>query len=225
MANNNSIIRLAMGMSLLVTLPGCGLHFAPLFGPARISGTTKDGLPNPMLVPITDREFVWNQVVDELDDYFRIEREQRVQETGGVLTEGRIDTLPTPGATVLEPWYRDSTPGFERKLSSLQSMRRRAVARVIPTQTGYWVEVQVIKELEDVAQPEQSTVSISNSAAGDRYDTSVGRAEQTATNRSDSLGWICLGRDSSLEQQILQELKARLSNIEQPKKSLFSGPK
>ena len=217
--------RLAGICGLLLALTGCGLHFAPLFGPARISGTTKDGLPNPLLIPITDREFVWNQLVDELDDYFRIEREQRVQETGGVLTEGRIDTLPTPGATVPEPWYRDSTPGFERKLSSLQSIRRYAIARVIPTQSGSWVEVQVIKELEDVAQPEQSTVTISNSAAGDRYDSSVSRPELTSNGRTDSLGWICLGRDSSLEQQILHELKARLSNIEQPKKSVLYGPK
>jgi hypothetical protein len=38
--------------------------------------------------------------VDAVDDYFRIEREERVRLIGGVLTEGRIDTFPITGSTV-----------------------------------------------------------------------------------------------------------------------------
>lgn len=221
--NRRQLLLLSAG--LLASGTGCGLHFAPLMGPRQISGPLAEGLPNPLLVPLADREFVWNQLVDELDDYFRISREQRVQETGGVLTEGRIETFYTPGATALEPWHRDSTPGFERKQSTLQSIRRRAVARVVPTANGQLIEIQVIKELEDVAQPEQSTVSINTNAAADRYDTSVGRYDSPAIGRRDSLGWICLGRDSGLEQQILHELKARLSHIDQPKTRHHNGPK
>ncbi|HUE72215.1 MAG TPA: hypothetical protein VMP01_15130, partial [Pirellulaceae bacterium] len=47
-------------------------------------------LENPFFVPAMDREFLWNQTVDAVDDYFRIEREDRVRLIGGVLTEGRI---------------------------------------------------------------------------------------------------------------------------------------
>ena len=159
-----------------------------------------------MFVPIADRELLWNQLVDELDDYFRIAREQRVQETGGVLTEGRIDTHPAIGATLLEPWRRDSTPGFERLEATLQSIRRRATARVIPREGGYFVEIQVLKELEDVSQPERSTAA----SPTQRYDGSLVRGETPIQTGPQTLGWICIGRDASLEQQILAELAARL---------------
>src|SRR4051794_13544809 len=46
---------------------------------------------NPLFIPAVDREFLWNQTVDAVDDYFRIEREDRVRLIGGVLTEGWID--------------------------------------------------------------------------------------------------------------------------------------
>lgn len=174
-------------------------------GPGHVTAPAKS-IPNPLFVPVANHELVWNQLVDELDDYFRIEREQRIQEAAGVLTEGRIDTLPTPGATLLEPWRRDSTPGFERLQSTLQSMRRRATARVIPQQGGYLVDLQVIKELEDVSQPERSTVG----GPSFRYDQTLVRDDGKTPHGALTLGWIVVGRDASLEQQILSELQARL---------------
>ncbi|MFO0816655.1 MAG: hypothetical protein U1A77_01860 [Pirellulales bacterium] len=179
---------------------------APWLGPRQVTVPQSQAIPNPMFVPIADREILWNQLVDELDDYFRIAREQRVQETGGVLTEGRIDTHPAIGATLLEPWRRDSTPGFERLESTLQSIRRRATARVIPREGGYFVEIQVLKELEDVSQPERSTAS----SPTQRYDGSLVRGETPIQTGPQTLGWICIGRDASLEQQILAELAGRL---------------
>ena len=58
-------------------------------------------MENPLFVPPLDRELLWNQTVDAVDDYFRIEREDRVRLIGGVLTEGRIDTFPMIGSTML----------------------------------------------------------------------------------------------------------------------------
>ena len=114
-----------------------------------------------MYVPLSDREFLWNQFVDTVDDYFTIEREERVRLVGGVLTEGQIDTFPQPGATMLEPWHKDSSPGFERRYATLQSIRRRAVVHVKPqVDGGYLVDLAVYKELEDVSQPEFSTVNV-----------------------------------------------------------------
>ena len=46
---------------------------------------------------------------------------------GSTLTEGRIDTFPKPGATLLEPWDHDSADSYERLESTLQSIRRYAV--------------------------------------------------------------------------------------------------
>src|SRR5262245_48631226 len=114
-------------------------------------------IQNPLFLAPVDREFLWNQTVDSLDDHFRIEREERVRLIGGVLTEGRIDTFPTIGSTIFEPWRRDSTPGYEKIHATLQTIRRRATVRVIPVEGGYLLDVVVQKELEDLDKPEHAT--------------------------------------------------------------------
>ena len=169
-------------------------------------------IENPMFVPVTDRELVWNQVVDELDGYFKIRSEERIRLVGDVLTEGRIETYPRPGSTLLEPHRRDSTPGFEKLHSTLQSVRRQATVRVIPATGGHEIIVEVFKELEDLPRPEHSTVG----GALLRHDNSLERyeAEEYLNEKprfgTDRLTWIPLGRDLSLEQQILGNIYARL---------------
>jgi hypothetical protein len=195
-----------LAFGCLTGASGCGAVVAPWLGPRSVRVPAAKSIDNPLLLAVADREMLWDQVVDELDDYFRIAREQRIQETGGVLTEGRIDTHPAIGATLLEPWRRDSTPGFERLEATLQSIRRRAIVRVIPGQGGYYVEVQVIKELEDVSQPDRATAA----SPTRRYDGSLVRGNESVQGGPQTLGWITLGRDVSLEQQILAELAARL---------------
>jgi hypothetical protein len=185
-------------------MAGCG-HLRLPAGPYG----TQAGPPlleNPLYVPALDREFVWNQAVDAVDDYFRIEREERVRLIGGVLTEGRIDTFPITGSTIFEPWRRDSTPGYEKLHATLQSIRRRATVRVIPTEGGYLLDVVVQKELEDLDKPEHATAG----GATLRHDGSLVRQEGAAGRYSATLGWIPLGRDVTLEQRILADLSARL---------------
>ncbi len=164
-------------------------------------------MENPMLVPAIDRELLWNQTVDAVDDYFRIEREDRVRLIGGVLTEGRIDTFPATGSTLLEPWRGDSTAGYEKWHATLQSIRRRGIVRVIPSEGGYLIDVQILKELEDLDKPENATAG----GATLRHDGSLVRQEGAAGRFSHTLGWIPLGRDASLEQKILADLAARLN--------------
>lgn len=202
-------------MLLCLSVGGCSAPWLIPFGPRHASVPSNQGLENPMFVQVPDAEFVFNQVVDEVDDYFRIEREQRVHEAGGVLMEGRVDTYPATGSTILEPWRRDSTPGFEKWHSTFQSTRRRAAVRVIPRQGGFLIEVNVIKELEDVSHPERS----STGSATIRHDGSLVRNETDAPQGSATLGWITLGRDIALEQQMLAELRARLQNVTPPKHS------
>ncbi|MBP89240.1 MAG: hypothetical protein CMJ64_21410 [Planctomycetaceae bacterium] len=159
-----------------------------------------------MFVPVSDHEFVWNQAVDAVDDYFQIEREERVQFIGGVITEGRIETVPRSGATVLEPWRQDSTRGFEKLHATLQSVRRRASVRLMPVTDGYSIEVAVFKELEDVDRAEHATVG----AATLRHDGSLVRGASGITDTPVTLGWIAQGRDVTLEHQILADIRARL---------------
>lgn len=128
---------------------------------------------NPMFIPAVDRELLWNQTVDAVDDYFRIEREDRVRLIGGVLTEGRIDTFPTIGSTIFEPWRTDSTRGYEKIHATFQSIRRRATLRVIPIEGGYLLDVIVQKELEDLDKPEHATAG----GATLRHDGTIVRQE------------------------------------------------
>lgn len=163
-------------------------------------------LPNPLPVPVTDYEFLWQQLVDEVDDYFRIEREERVQLVGGVLTEGRIETYPLAGATILEPWRRDATHGYERAESTFQSIRRRATIRVTPTAAGYLVDLAVFKELEDVNRSENAP----SGGVSLQHDGSLVRVELAPDTGPITLGWIPLGRDTVLEQRMLAELLKRV---------------
>jgi hypothetical protein len=189
---------------IVAALCGCARLRMP-FGPAAgLAGPP--AIENPMFVPPLDGEFLWNQTVDAVDDYFRIEREERVRLIGGVLTEGRIDTFPITGSTLMEPWRKDSTPGYEKLHATLQSIRRRALVRVIPAEGGYLLEVAVHKELEDLDKPEHATAG----GATLRHDGSLVRPEGASGRYSTTLGWIPLGRDMTLEQRILADLRARL---------------
>ena len=158
--------------------------------------------PNPVFVPLPDNVTAWETVVDVIDDYFKIEHEEPVRLIGNTLTEGRIDTFSKTAATMLEPWQFDSVGQCEQLEATLQSMRRRAVVRVIPTEGGYLVDVAVYKELEDVQQPEHATAG----AATFRYDGSLTRVVNPAGGQEVDNGWISLGRDVALQQRIIAHL-------------------
>lgn len=170
---------------------------------------------NPLAVPLLDRWLVMEQISDELDDYFRIFREERIRMHDGILSEGRIETHPKIGSTLLEPWRRDSLVGFERLHATLQTVRRFAKVRVVPTGDHYLVDLQVFKELEDLQQPVGSGVSGTILRHDSSLDIDQGNPQLTENN----LGWIPLGRDILLEQQILGNIQARLqkyANGEKP---------
>jgi len=163
---------------------------------------------NPLYIPVTNQDWAWEQIVDVIDNYFRVERENRVQLIGNVMTEGRIDTFPQIGATWLEPHRPDSVGAENRWESTLQTIRRRAVLRVIPEQGGYLVDVAVIKELEDLPRPEHSTTS----ALAFRHDNSLeSRLSEDVLRTRLSKSWLPLGRDLAIEQQILAEIQARVA--------------
>ncbi|XZE53202.1 hypothetical protein SH139x_004932 [Planctomycetaceae bacterium SH139] len=197
---------LALCLGVLVT-GGCGrlLYRFSAAEPTILA-------PNPALLPPADPDFVWSQVIDTVDDYFRIAREQPLQASAGVVLEGRLDTAYRPGASLFEPFRKDSTKGFERLQSTFQSIRRRATVIVRPQPGGYSLMVQVDKEIEDVDRAQFA----SESSPSFRHDGSVVRNEEMLPDQPVTLGWISLGRDASLEQRILQEIVARVTQPDTP---------
>jgi len=165
------------------------------------------GIPNPLSVPMMDRWYVMDQISDEIDDHFRIYREERIRVVESVMSEGWIETHPKIGGTLLEPWKTDSTPGFEKLHASLQTVRRFAKVRVLPTGNSYLVDVKVYKELEDLEQPIGSAVT----TAPLRHDNTLDIDRDADAEPNRRIGWIPMGRDFSLEQRILANIQQRLS--------------
>lgn len=174
-------------------------------------------VPNPLELPPAADDFVWLQVVDSVDDYFRIVREQPVQNSGNMVLDGHLETSYRIGASLMEPWRKDSTSGFERLQSTLQSIRRRATVTVRPRPgidgligggaTGYIIEVVVQKDLEDTDRTQYATET-TNSV---RHDGTIIRQEDSFDGSPQTLGWIPLGRDTSLEQVILRDIFSRIT--------------
>lgn len=155
---------------------------------------------------------MWSQVIDTVDDYFRVVREQPLQASRDIVLEGRVETAYRTGSSLFEPWRKDSTKGFERLQSTLQSIRRRAIITVRPEAGGYTVMVQVDKEIEDVDHEQFA----SEGAVTSRLDGSVVENGDFLDDEPRTLGWISLGRDVTLEQQILQEIVSRVTQPDSP---------
>jgi len=177
----------------------------------------KTNLANPINVNTQDSEFLWNQIVDTVEDYFQIKSEQRPTRDNTQWFEGRLETFPQIGATYLEPWRKDALEGYQRWQSTLQTMRRTANIRVIPTNEGFSVGIEVIKELEDV---DRSQFSSEGSAIA-RHDGTIVRTNANLAGQPITLGWIRQENDADLEQRLLREILGRVSNVQPPRKPLL----
>lgn len=214
--------------------------FAPLPEGAVIgpSGPVVPTAPAPVrssaVIPPLDAELVWTRMVDVADDFFKVQSEQRVVFANGVPTEGRIDTFPQTGATLLEPWRADSVGFRERLEATLQSIRRIGTMRLMPDPGGWRVEVVVRKELEHLPRPMQATAggaSFRNDDSLYRYGTplptlgqQVGDQPRPVAAPTPNLGWIPLGRDPLLEQRMLARLLAKLGVAPVPQPEPYYQP-
>ena len=191
---------MALGASGCASLPGWTEPAGP---PVPIL------VDNPTLVPARDPQQLWETVADVIDDYFRIKREVPTRAVGNTITEGRLDTFPEVASTLLEPWRHDSADSYEKVQSTLQSIRREAHVQVTPVSEGFWIDVTVFKELEDVERPAHASAG----AATFRNDDSLVRVVSPVGEQDVNKGWIAMGRDRALEQRILAQLQERLGMI------------
>ncbi|MEI6256607.1 MAG: hypothetical protein WCQ77_08185 [Planctomycetota bacterium] len=215
--------------------PFASLPAGTVIGPA---GPVLPGPPpapkNSVVIPPLDAEMVWTQMVDVVDDYFKIASEQRVVFSNGVPAEGRIDTFPQTGSTLLEPWRGDSVGFRERLEATLQSIRRVGTMRLSPDPAGWRIEVVVQKELEFLPRPMQATAggaSFRNDDSLYRYGTplptlgqQVGDQPRPVAAPTPSLGWIPLGRDPLLEQRLLAKTLAKLGVAAVPQGEPYYQP-
>jgi hypothetical protein len=186
--------------SLSVLLSGCtslpstwsAPSFASLF-------EERKPLANPLIVPSSDFDTVWNKSVGVVGKYFPIASENRLA--------GTIRTDSPMTGTLIEPWTSDSATFRDRLEATLQTYRKFALVQIEPAPTGgFLVRVEVMKELEDVAKP----VSQPAGRAVFYNDFPVNRTREIIGSVPTPLGWIPMGRDTNMEQVILAGIRSAL---------------
>lgn len=170
------------------TIPPWNTARGPAPNPIFVAANTTD--PNSELA-VTER------VADVLARYnFEIDTANQV--------EGTIATRYKVGASVLEPWQKDSVGTANRCESTLQPIRRKVLVHVVRAQGGFLVSVEALKELEDMT-------SVSpNSAGGSTFieDYPLRRDLNLVVGQASPSGWIPLGHDLALEQDMLCRLQS-----------------
>lgn len=154
---------------------------------------------NPLFVPLNKEEYtkVFEAAFRALDNFgFDIVDSNRA--------DGRIETAPrvAPG---LFMFFKPGSPDvYQRTLSTLQSYRHRVTVLIQASpQGGYFVEVQARKDLEDLPKPLRSTIG----GAIFRLDNNVDRQFEVIDISYPGLGWISRGRDATVEQELLRQIK------------------
>jgi hypothetical protein len=152
---------------------------------------------NPVYIPQGPMAYarVFEKIIDVLDDYWEIAYANRY--------DGRIETHPRVAPGIEQPW-RPGSPDFEQRLLAfLQSIRHRCIVVITTADDGgYFIDVKVLKELEDVDRPSRS-----ESGPAVFYPVStIERQSDVITGEIYETHWIPIGRDHKLEQVILDRI-------------------
>lgn len=193
-----AVLALSGGCMTPPTLPTLeGPSFVPAVEAVAVS-------ENPVYVPLGPTFESYRKVFDAtlstLDDFgFKVLESN--------MYDGHIETVPriAPGLLLfLKPGNPDI---YDRLLCTTQTYRHRCFVTVQPAKNGgYFIALNVFKELEDLARPIRSTAG----AAVFRNDNNVERQfEVIDPTVLDSL-WIPKGRDTDIEQMLLERIKRRL---------------
>jgi len=200
--------RLWLACLVAVLAAGCGMTGPLQDNPTYVPG---DGpavpCENPVLLypnrpPGEAYAELFDRVLDAVDDYFPIAYANRY--------EGRVLGRPTiaPG---YERWWKPGAPEHsERTLATLQAYRYRCEVRIREADpAGYFVLVTVRKELKDYPAP--AGVGTGAPVFGD-----IGGVDQfvvvdpdvTSPLLSPNDRWIPKGRETGIEQAIIQKLRS-----------------
>jgi len=193
--------RLMIGL-VAVALLGAALVCGCALTDPRQAFSPPPVVANPMFVASNNESAVWERTVEVVHNFnFTIAREDR---------QGRlIETAYFVGSGVLEPWHHDSV-GLANKLeSTLQSVRRKVIVNVLPDEQGrgYLVSVEAFKELEDLPG------LAANSPGGATFNENqpLTRDLNPVVGQSSPSGWIPVGRDVALENEMLARMNQAFS--------------
>lgn len=164
-------------------------------------GTARQPVANPIFVSSSNQELVTERAVDVLHKYnFEVDSTNQL--------EGTIASQYKVGSSVVEPWHKESVGLANRLESTLQSIRRKVLIHLTPVESGYLLSVEALKEIEDLTGPAALT------AGGSTFqdnNSSLQRDLNLVVGQSAPSGWIPLGRDPSLEQDMLRRLQTAYS--------------
>lgn len=180
--------------------------------PVRLPPLDHPESQNPVFLPVSGAQgyaIVFESVRDVIDDYFEITYANRY--------DGRIETFPRTAPGIIRPWQPGSPDLSERWLATLQSIRHRASVLIQAAEDGgFFVDVKVYKELEDLAKPTE----VRAGPAAFRSDPTVERQYEVVDPTVVAANWIPLGRDIALEQEILERVAEMSAACEEEKGSV-----
>jgi hypothetical protein len=188
--------RTLMTAGVAVLLGGCA--GGPLLeNPLPVRTSRAVATENPVYIPQGPMAYarVFEKVYDILQDYWEIGYANRY--------DGRIETLPRIAPGLEQPWKPGSPDLYQRLLAFTQTIRHRAIVVITAAEDGgFFIDVKVLKELEDLPAPARVT-------AGDatfRMESTVERQYDVIDPVVFELSWIPVGRDHALEQVILERI-------------------
>jgi hypothetical protein len=167
-----------------------------LENPAYIQPVAEGG-ENPVFVPLGPAAYnrVFEHAIDVTDDYFEIAYYNRYS--------GLIETHPSVAPGIGQPWRGGSPDMYQRVLATFQTIRHRAVVEVQTARDdGFFVDVKVYKELEDIPSP----LHLSAGGATYRSEATVDRQSEVIEEGQFDVNWIPIGRDHHLEQVIMSRI-------------------
>lgn len=188
-----------LGLALTISA-GC-LSVPPSDNPLHVRSDPVQTCENPVLIapgqPVPDAyPEVFEKVLSVVGEYFEIAYSNRY--------DGRIMTHPKIAPGIGEPWRPGSPDARERLLATLQTIRYRGVVQIRAAEAGgYLVQVVVYRELKDEGRPMMApSGSVFRDAPPiDRQFEVVDPSIPTDDR------WIPKGRESALEDAILQKIR------------------
>jgi hypothetical protein len=165
-------------------------------------GLMANGPPQtpPLFVPAAtdpNSELALNERAMDVLHYYNFEVDSTNQ------LEGTLVTYYKTGSGILEPWHRESVGLASRLESTAQPIRRKVLIHFVRVEGGYLVNVEALKEIEDLGSP--SPNSPGNSTFRDTYP--LQRDLNLVVGQSTPSGWIPRGHDIALEQDLVARLR------------------